>query len=119
MSSISIKEKATLLYKFAHRKLRKVRNKTTKAINRNFRDLPESSGYLIGKNLYSAKPYRGEVLLFRSKSRNSNISDDPYMGWYNYFTGKVQIHTIEGDHKTMFNEPGAVQIAEKLKANVI
>lgn len=118
LKSISIKEKASLLYRFINRKLKKFRRRTSKAIDRKFRNLPETSGYLIGKNLYFAKPYNGKVLLFRSNIRTARISDDPYMGWLNYFTGDVKTYTIEGNHKTMFNEIGAVQIAENLKANL-
>ncbi len=41
------------------------------------------------------------------------------MGWSNYFTGRVELFTIEGNHKTMFNEPGAIQIGEKPNANAV
>ena len=118
LKSISIKEKASLLYQFIHRKLRKVKKRTSKAVHIKLHNLPKIKGYLIAKNLYTAKPYNGKVLLFRSTIRTAIRSDDPWMGWFNYFTGKVELYTIDGDHKTMFKEPGAVQIAEKLKTNI-
>ena len=119
LKKISIKEKASLLYGFVHRKLRKFKRKTSKVIDRKLKNLPETTGYLIGKNLYSAKPYSGNVLLFRSKIRTEKISDDPSMGWTNYFNGNVKLYTIEGDHKSMFSNPGAIEIAESLQANVL
>ncbi|TKK67990.1 amino acid adenylation domain-containing protein [Ilyomonas limi] len=119
LKNYPVKEKASLFYGFIYRKIRKLKRRTSKAIDRKLKNLPETTGYLIGKNLYTAKPYNGKVLLFRSNIRTSEVSDDPYMGWSNHFTGEVELYTIEGDHKTMFHAPGAVQIAEKLKAPAV
>ncbi len=115
---ISVKEKVELCQQFIQRKLRKLKRRTNNVIDRRFRNLPETTGYLIGKNLYWAKPYKGKVLLFRSESRTARISDDPFMGWRGYFTGGIQQYTITGDHKTMFEEPGATSIAKKIMENV-
>src|SRR5205085_11357846 len=64
--------------------------------------------------VYDFQPYAGNVVLFKAKIRSAIFKDDPNMGWSNYFTGKMELYEIEGDHHTMFKEPGVNQLAEKL-----
>ena len=40
------------------------------------------------------------------------------MGWSEHFDN-VELFTIEGNHKTMFYNPGSIQIAEKLNAHAV
>jgi hypothetical protein len=35
------------------------------------------------------------------------------MGWSNYFSN-AELFIIDGNHKTMFYNPGSIQIAQKL-----
>jgi len=76
LNSVSLKQKASLLYQFIHRKFRKVKARTSKAIDVKLKKLPQIKGYLIGKKLYTAKPYNGRVLLFRTTIRTAKRMDD-------------------------------------------
>ncbi len=118
LKKIPTKKKALLFSEVIFRQFRRFGKRTSKLIDKKFRNLPDTSGNLIAKNLYTAKQYSGKVLLFKSSIEILRISDEACMGWSNYFSN-VELFTIEGNHNTMFYEPGVIQIAEKLNANAV
>jgi len=125
LKKLSIKKKALFFSELVSFQFRKLRKRASKVIDTKFRDLRDNSeylkdkdGYLIGKGLYSAKPYHGKVLLFKSSIKTLRTHDDPCMGWSDYFKN-AEVFTIEGDHLTMFYKPGGIQIAEKLNAYAV
>jgi amino acid adenylation domain-containing protein len=115
LGELSIQKKMMLFYELMCKQVRRVKKRTSKVIDTKIRNLPDKSGYLIGKGLYSAKPYHGKVLLFKSSIKTIRIMDSDWMGWSEHFDN-VELFTIEGNHKTMFYNPGSIQIAEKLNA---
>jgi len=115
LGELSIQKKMMLFYELLCEQARRVKKRTSKVIDTKIRNLPDKSGYLIGKGLYSAKPYHGKVLLFKSSVKTIRIMDSDWMGWSEHFDN-AELFTIEGNHKTMFYNPGSIQIAEKLNA---
>lgn len=113
LKNLTAGKKLQLLSDLLYRQIRRFKRKTTKVIDVKFRNLPDKSGYFIGKGLYTAKPYQGKVLLFKSSIRTLRIIEAPLMGWSNYFSN-AELFIVEGNHKTMFYNPGSVQIAQKL-----
>jgi amino acid adenylation domain-containing protein len=113
LRNVTTGRKFLLLTDLVYRQLRRFKRKTTKAIDIKFRNLPDKSGYFIGKGLYTAKPYNGKILLFKSAIRTLRIIEEPLMGWSNYFSN-AELFIIDGNHKTMFYNPGSIQIAQKL-----
>jgi thioesterase domain-containing protein len=39
---------------------------------------------------------------------------DPHMGWSAYVKGGIDLVEVEGDHHSIFEEPGVVTLAENL-----
>ncbi|OUJ73687.1 non-ribosomal peptide synthetase [Hymenobacter crusticola] len=63
---------------------------------------------------YNLKAYPGKVVLFRSSVLTPGLIDDPQGGWAQHVTGEIEVLTVTGDHISIFKEPGAVELAEKL-----
>lgn len=67
---------------------------------------------------YEPKQYRGKITLFRSHGEPTGWWFDPKAGWEPYADGGVDLQLVDGDHFTMFQEPGVSQTAEKIAAAV-
>jgi thioesterase domain-containing protein/acyl carrier protein len=65
---------------------------------------------------YQAKPYDGKVTLLCSASEPRGLFLDPKMGWGAYAAGGVEVDIIEGDHFSIFHDPGIGQMARSLSA---
>jgi non-ribosomal peptide synthetase component F/thioesterase domain-containing protein/acyl carrier protein len=63
---------------------------------------------------YEPKPYSGRITLFRSTQEPTGWMFDPLAGWGGYAQGGVQLAMVEGNHFTMFQDPGAGQMAESM-----
>jgi non-ribosomal peptide synthetase component F/thioesterase domain-containing protein/acyl carrier protein len=63
-------------------------------------------------NRYEPKPYSGRVTLLRSTQEPTGWMFDPLAGWGRY--AHVQLTMVEGNHFTMFQDPGATQMAERI-----
>jgi non-ribosomal peptide synthetase component F/thioesterase domain-containing protein/acyl carrier protein len=63
-------------------------------------------------NRYQPKPYSGRITLFRSTQEPTGLMFDPLAGWGEYARGGVELAMVEGNHFTMFQNPGAGQMAE-------
>jgi amino acid adenylation domain-containing protein len=72
---------------------------------------------LIRDGSLSITPYAGNITLF--KASNSQVKayykDNPTMGWSGYVSGEITVFEVEGDHHTIFKEPGVLQLAENLQ----
>lgn len=70
---------------------------------------------LVKDLAYVIKPYPGKVTLIKGKgSRMSFFFRDPNMGWSAYVKGGIDLVEVEGDHHSIFKEPGVVTLAENL-----
>jgi non-ribosomal peptide synthetase component F/thioesterase domain-containing protein/acyl carrier protein len=60
---------------------------------------------------YEPKRYSGRITLFRSTLEPTGWLFDPLAGWGAYAQGGVELVMVEGNHFTMFQDPGATQMA--------
>ncbi len=65
-------------------------------------------------NRYTPKHYAGRITLFRSKQEPTGWMFDPLAGWGPYAGGGVELAMVEGNHFTMFQDPGAAQMAARM-----
>jgi non-ribosomal peptide synthetase component F/thioesterase domain-containing protein/acyl carrier protein len=63
---------------------------------------------------YEPKPYSGRITLFRSTHEPTGWMFDPLAGWGRYAQGGIELAMVEGNHFTMFQDPGATQMAERM-----
>jgi len=63
---------------------------------------------------YEPKPYDGRITLFRSRREPTGYWFDPLAGWGAFALQGVRLHMIDGDHFSMFQEPGASQMAARI-----
>jgi thioesterase domain-containing protein len=61
---------------------------------------------------YEPRPIAGKLTLFRSRQEPTGLLFDPLAGWGSYAKGGVELHMVDGDHFTMFQNPGAQQMAK-------
>ena len=64
--------------------------------------------------IYSPKPYKGAVTLFRAAHQPFGIYPDPTLGWGRYIVGSLEIHEVPGHHGSIVAEPYVKVLAEKL-----
>ena len=65
-------------------------------------------------NRYEPKPYSGRVTLFRSKGEPTGLLFDPLAGWGRFARGGIELEMVDGNHHTMFQDPGATQMAGRM-----
>ena len=65
-------------------------------------------------NRYHPKHYAGRITLFRSTQEPTGWMFDPLAGWGRYAQGGVELAMVEGNHFTLFQDPGAGQMAERM-----
>ena len=63
---------------------------------------------------YEPRSYSGRVTLFRSNSEPTGWCFDPHAGWSRYTSQGVDLVMVSGNHYSMFQNPGAGQIAERI-----
>ncbi len=63
---------------------------------------------------YTAKPWPGPILLFRSAEQPTGKFLAPDMGWGELVHPKVTIMTLPGDHRAIFDDPGAQILANQV-----
>jgi thioesterase domain-containing protein/acyl carrier protein len=63
---------------------------------------------------YEPQPYSGRITLFRSTREPTGWMFDALAGWSRYAQGGVELAMVEGNHFTMFQDPGASQMAERM-----
>ena len=68
--------------------------------------------YLSSKtDRFEPQLYRGRITLFRSTHEPTGWLFDPLAGWGRYASEGVELIMIEGNHFTMFQDPGAAHMA--------
>lgn len=68
---------------------------------------------------YKIKPYNGDVLLIRAKEGFFNNTYDNDLGWSHFVNGKVNVHIVNGDHNSIFWEPGVIELAQVMNEELI
>jgi hypothetical protein len=63
---------------------------------------------------YEPRIYPGRMTLFRSTREPTGWLFDPLAGWGTFAAQGVQLELVEGNHFTMFQDPGAAQMAERM-----
>jgi len=69
----------------------------------------------IASSSYEPKPLENPTVIFRCKDRPMLSAGDPYFGWREFLTGRIETHEIPGDHSDMFSGPNLNALAEKLR----
>ncbi len=64
---------------------------------------------------YSITPYAGKIDLFKAEQHRFYLDDFKYLGWKPYALGGIEIHTVPGDHLTLFDPNHGKQFAEILQ----
>lgn len=67
---------------------------------------------------YEPKPYQGSLTLLRSAQEPSGLFLDPKMGWSEFALGGVNVVVIDGDHFSIFREPGVQQMALHIRSTL-
>ena len=65
---------------------------------------------------YAPKPYHGKVTLLRSRLEPSGWFFREDAGWSDFIPAGVEIRFVDGNHFTMFQEPGSRQMAAHIAA---
>jgi non-ribosomal peptide synthetase component F/thioesterase domain-containing protein/acyl carrier protein len=65
-------------------------------------------------NRYEPKAYSGRITLFRSMGEPTGWLFDPLAGWGQFARGGVELQMVDGNHFTMFQDPGASQMADRM-----
>ena len=60
---------------------------------------------------HEPKPFDGAIMVFKSGFEPSAWFVDKTLGWGRFARGGVDVVKVSGDHRTMFDEPGASQMA--------
>jgi thioesterase domain-containing protein len=62
---------------------------------------------------YEPGAYSGRITLFRSTQEPTGLMFDPLAGWSAFANG-VDLELVEGNHFTIFQDPGATQMAARM-----
>jgi thioesterase domain-containing protein len=64
---------------------------------------------------YKPQPYAGRVVLFKARQREWYVDWDPMDDWKTFISGKLEVHTLPGEHNTLIKNPYAVELARQLQ----
>jgi amino acid adenylation domain-containing protein len=67
---------------------------------------------------YVPRSYPGAMTLFRSSHEPAGRFLDPLMGWGDFVEGGIELVVLEGDHFSIFQEPGVSQLARRIEAGL-
>jgi aspartate racemase len=69
------------------------------------------------ERVYTPKPYRGQVVMFRAldEQENESASVDPDLGWKPYLKDGMAIYDVPGDHLGILKEPNVGVLGNHLK----
>jgi thioesterase domain-containing protein len=70
----------------------------------------------IQSSFSKPKPLACPTAIFRCEDWPIMSGGDPYFGWREFLTGRVETLEIPGDHEVIFREPNVCVFAEKLRA---
>jgi len=63
---------------------------------------------------YKPRTLETTVVLFRSQKKSFGFAQDPQMGWGNLFGNRLKIVEIPGNHFSIYQEPNAQVLAQKI-----
>jgi len=63
---------------------------------------------------YAPLTYPGNIVLFRASISAPGITADPRGGWASHVTGNIASVSVTGEHLTIFKNPYAAELAQKL-----
>jgi thioesterase domain-containing protein len=63
---------------------------------------------------YEPRTYGGRVTLLRSREEPTGWLFDPHAGWGRFVDGGIELAMVDGNHFTMFQDPGATQMAQRM-----
>jgi thioesterase domain-containing protein/aryl carrier-like protein len=63
---------------------------------------------------YVPHTYPGNIVLVRATTSAPGITEDPLGGWAAHVTGKIGSVSVPGEHLTIFKNPYAAELAQKL-----
>jgi len=66
---------------------------------------------LIAAANFVPKPYGGRAVVFRAGTRMLEQYEDEYLGWKPVIRGGIEAVEIEGDHDSIFEDPGVKPMA--------
>ena len=76
---------------------------------------PYPSGVRLRIATYDCQPYSGALTLFRAEeSHGAGFARFPAYGWDQVAETGVRVHTIPGDHVTMFLKPNVDRLVVAL-----
>jgi thioesterase domain-containing protein len=75
---------------------------------------PVREGLRIAARVYVPRPYSGRITLFQADEKSLRDSLDPKCGRGALATGRFEIQHVPGDHNSMFAEPQAAILAQRL-----
>jgi amino acid adenylation domain-containing protein len=65
---------------------------------------------------YDPPDYDGDVLLLRAAEEPRGLFIESRLGWGRHVTGRLTTAYVQGDHTTIFTDPGAQQMADQIAA---
>jgi non-ribosomal peptide synthetase component F/thioesterase domain-containing protein/acyl carrier protein len=68
---------------------------------------------------YEPKPYSGRVTVLRSRQEPTGWLFDPLAGWGRFAQAGIELAMVDGNHWTMFQDPGATQMAERMAPAIL
>ena len=71
---------------------------------------------LIAAVQFVPKPYNGHATVFVATRRMIEPYRDKYLGWEPVVRGGIEAVPIEGDHDSIFEDPGVRPMGEKANA---
>ena len=71
--------------------------------------------YDIAYMNYKLTPFDEKIHLFRARDNVYFVEDYKYLGWQKYAMKGVEVHEVNGDHKTMLLAPYDKEFARKLQ----
>ena len=64
---------------------------------------------------YQPKPYEHPIHVFCADQQPKEIIPDKSLGWKKYAVGPIHIHSIPGNHETIFREPQVRVLAQEVQ----
>lgn len=65
---------------------------------------------------HTPKPYPGSVIIIRAQRQFPGVQDDPFLGWRELFSGKVETIEVPGHQQTMLIYPNVSLVAKAISA---
>jgi thioesterase domain-containing protein len=65
---------------------------------------------------YELRRYPGPITFFRASEPPAGASEDPTMGWSDWASGGVEVHSVPGNHANLVYEPHVEVLAGKVTA---